>query len=155
MNGDYVATIVIHQQLYKDVILRINFLQEHDAVITIRDQLVIFKEVELPRKSSATLNLRTIGDTTVPPRPCVLVGVKREDLTSDDEIVKSVGPVVLQQIVAIARGFVTIRRSLQNVCSKISQTCVAKSPKGLKWQCFRTSLNRRIYFCFKASRLPR
>lgn len=110
-DGDYVATFVILPQCCKDVILGMDFLQEYDAVINIRDQFVSFSANESApgRSEQRSVPLRIIGDTSVPPRSCVLVSVKCDGIFSGDGIAEIMGQLLLEHGIAIARGLVNIK----------------------------------------------
>lgn len=87
--SDFVTSFIILPQCCKDLILGMDFLGEHKAVIDLRERSVTFSTCCVPSELKEDLcsALRVIDDgVTLPPRSCALVSVKCDSSCYGDGI---------------------------------------------------------------------
>lgn len=108
----YPATFVILQQCSRHVILGMDFLNQHGAIVNLKSKLIMLSEdPAVPPESSPSRCTLSVLEDQVTILPCVsmIISVNTEGTGDMEGIVKS-GQQLLDLVIAVARRIVQLRR---------------------------------------------
>lgn len=109
----FVANFLIMPECSRDLILGMDFLREHAAVINLRERRIAFATEQAAEKSDnngCRRKLRVIEEgVNVPPRTSVLVQVECAEMKNGEVIAEGNHSLLLTAHICVARGIVQLR----------------------------------------------
>lgn len=105
-DSEFVASFVVLPECCKDLILGMDFLSEHNAVIDVGERSIKFAASNRrPEHGVRRAPLRVIDDdVNVPPRSCIIVPVMCDVRCTVDGITERMDALLLNHDIAVARG---------------------------------------------------
>lgn len=105
-DSNFVGSFVVLAECCRDLILGMDFLREHKAVIDVGERLITFSSSNnQPVRTERRASLRVIeDDVNIPPRSCMLVSVKCDVSFTVDGIAERIDALLFGHGIAVARG---------------------------------------------------
>ena len=112
----FIASFIVLRECSRKVILGMDFLREHGAVIDLRDLLITFADGHAPKPSDTNVQrtaLRIVDDAvTLPPRTSMFVTVQSDIDHGSSGIAEANLSVLLARQICVARGIIQIQRGM-------------------------------------------
>lgn len=132
-DSSFVATFIVLSTCCKDLIIGMDFLREHGAVISIPDRVVSFQQSPdfndylPPQRNSLRLS---DDDVVVPPMSCALVSVVCDVPFDGEGVADQIRSLLFTHGISVARGIVSVTAGRTNLLLTNFSAERRRLPKG-------------------------